>query len=310
MIRALFEKILRLIFHNLGYKLLSILLAVIVWAIIQGEQVQEVSAEIQVNIHVAPGYGVRGELQRIKSATIRGPQAWLLEVPKKLEADVYLAAGRVGRYPIRLSKDSVKNLNERLELVIHEPYLDLFVDRLLERQVPIKESLHGTPADGFVIEKVTIDPNVTLVKGIRTDALKLRYVFTEPIDVSDLKESRTVAAKLASPGLGADALAVEKVQVQLTIGESKINKRFGMIPLEVVGEGHPAFVKPQFVSILVQCVPGVLSTLKASDFKAYVEAKGLSPGRYERDIKIKLPPDVELVETFPERGTLTIDKAR
>lgn len=310
MIRTLIQRVIRLFFHNLGYKLLSILLAVIVWAIIQGEQVQEVSSEVQINIHVANGYGIRGEMQRTKAATIRGPQAWLLEVPKKLVADVYLTAGKVGRYRIRLSKDDVKNLNERLELVIHEPYLDLFVDRLIERTVPIKESLHGTPADGFVVEGVTIEPNTVVVKGIRTDLLKLRYVLTEPIEVSEQRESRILTAKLASPGLGADALAIDSVQVSLRLGDSKVNKRFGAIPLDIEGTEFGGNVKPPTVSILVQGVPGILTRLRSSDFRAYVDAKGLTPGRHESDIQIKLPPEITLMETFPEKGILTLEKER
>jgi hypothetical protein len=299
-----------MLFHNLGYKLLSILLAVIVWAIIQGEQVQEVSAEVRVTIHVANGYGVRGDLQRIKAATIRGPQAWLLEVPKNLEADVYLAAGRIGRYRIRLNKDDVKNFNERLELVIHEPYLDLFVDRLLERTIPVKESLQGAPADGFAIEKVSIEPSFTTVKGIRTDLLKLRYVFTEPIDVSGLSENRSIAVKLASPGVGADALAMDTVQVSLQIGDSRVNKRYSMIPLEIDDDQQIVTIKPQLISIIVQGLPGVLSTLKSSDFKASVAVRGLGPGRHELPIKVILPSETNLIETFPEKAVVTIEKQR
>jgi hypothetical protein len=308
MIRSLLSRVIRLIFHNFGYKVLSLFLSVIVWAIIQGEQVQEVSREVLVSIHVAPDYGIRGELTRVKAATIRGPQAWLLEVPKKLTADVYIPTGKVGRYRIRLSKDDVKNLNERLEIIIHEPYLDLFVDRVMERVIPVKEAIHGSPADGYIIEKVNIDPKTVTVKGIRNDLLKLRYVYTEPIDVSGFQESRVLDVRLVSPGLGADALSTDMVRVALQVGDSKINKRFGNIPVEIVGADQGATVKPEHVSIMVQGVPGVLNFLKRSDFRAFVEVRGLGPGRYEQDIRVKIPADTALIETFPEKGIVTIGK--
>ena len=49
-----------LFFHNFFYKILSVLLAILLWAIIQGEQVQDKNVEIAVNVHLAPGYAVEG----------------------------------------------------------------------------------------------------------------------------------------------------------------------------------------------------------------------------------------------------------
>lgn len=308
MIRAFFEKLLRLIFHNLGYKLLSILLAVIVWAIIQGEQVQEVSTEVHVTIHVAPGFGVRGDLQRVKAATIRGPQAWLIEIPQKLAADVFIPPGKLGRYRIRLSKDDVKNLNERLELVVHEPYIDLFVDRLGERTLPVKEVIHGSPPDGLTVEKVNVEPKSVVVKGIRSDLLKLRFVYTEPIDVSGMQESHRNEVKLMNPGFGPDALSTDKAEAFILIGDGKNYRRFAGLPVEVLGSPLKGSVKPLSVNLSVQAAPDVLSRLKRSDIRVSVDANGLAPGRYEREVQVKLPPDVNLIESQPEKVGLTLSK--
>ncbi|MBC7532162.1 MAG: hypothetical protein H7318_11320 [Oligoflexus sp.] len=304
--RPLLRSIMNLLFNNFGYKLLAILLAVVVWAIIQGEQIQEVNREILVEIHVAPEYGVRGDLLRIKAATIRGPQAWLLEVPKRLTAEVFVPAGKIGEHRVRLSKDDVKNLNERLELIIYEPNLVLYVDKLMERSVPIKETLHGAPAEGFTVERVTIEPKNVVVKGIRKDVMDLRTIYTEPVDVTNLQQSKMQDVRLISPGLGSDALSIESAKVQLQVGNSKINKRFSNIPVEVIGAQRRTKITPQFVSILVQGVPNVLNNLQRSDFKAFIEVRSLGPGRYEEDIKVKIPAETVLIETFPEKGNVTI----
>jgi len=304
--RRLLRSTFNLFFHNLGYKLLALLLALVVWAIIQGEQIQEVNREILVEIHVSPEFGVRGDLLRIKAATIRGPQAWLLEVPKRLTAEVFVPPGKIGEHRVRLSKDDVKNLNERLELIIHEPNLVLYVDKMMERTIPIKETIHGTPAEGFTVEKVLIDPKVVTVKGIRKDLLDLRTIYTEPLDVTGLAASKTVDGRLISPGLGSEALSVESVKITMQVGNSKVNKRFTTIPIEVTGAQRRAKISPQFVSILVQGVPNVLNNLQRSDFKAFIDVRTLGPGRYEEDIKVKIPADTVLIETFPEKGSVTI----
>ncbi|RYZ55644.1 MAG: hypothetical protein EOP07_13825 [Proteobacteria bacterium] len=227
-------------------------------------------------------------------------------MPKRLTAEVVVPPGKVGEHRVRLSKDDVKNLNERLELIIHEPNLVLYVDKLMERSVPIKETLHGAPAEGYTVEKVSIEPKNVIVKGIRKDVMDLRTIYTEPMDVTNLQQSKSQDARLISPGLGSEALSQETVKVTLQVGNSKINKRFSNIPVEVVGAQRRTKITPQVVSILVQGVPNVLNNLQRSDFKAFIEVRSLGPGRYEEDIKVKIPPETVLIETFPEKGNVTI----
>ncbi|SMF69881.1 CdaR family protein [Pseudobacteriovorax antillogorgiicola] len=304
------SKLLQLLVRNFWFKLLSLFLALLVWGIIQGELVHEESKEIRVNLQLPPGYTIRGDVTRTKAAMVRGPKVWMIDVPKILVADVAVPSGKQGRIRLRLDKGKVKGWNERLSLVIHDPYIEIFVDRQIERTVRIKEILQGTPAEGYIIEKITLDPQIVSLKGVREDLLKVRQVVTEPIDISEIKENRTIEAKLISPGRGINALSAEKVKVFLQVGDSKINKRFGNIPVEIVGSEFLTKVKPSFVSIMVQGTPDILNFIKRSDFKAFIEAQGLRPGRYEQDIKVQIPSDTVLIEAFPEKGIVSILKKK
>lgn len=300
-------KLLNLIVKNFWYKVLSLFLAVLIWGIIQGEQVYEVNREIKVNIVVPEGFAIRGDEVRSKSATIRGARVWMLEAPEPLEAEVVIPAGKAGSHRVRIDKDMIKNWNERLQLIVHDPFMDIYVDRKIERTVPIKEVLQGTPAEGYLIEKVTIDPLVVVLTGVRSDVLKVRQIVTEPIDVSDMQESKRVEARLIPPvGMFVSDMSTDRVQVHLKVGDSKINKRFGNIPIEVVGGEYETIVRPSQVSVMVQGTPGVLNFISRNDFRAFVEVTGLAPGRYEQDIRLRIPPDTVLIETFPEKAIITV----
>jgi YbbR domain-containing protein len=308
----MFSRIIQALLKNFWYKLLSLFLAIVIWGIIQGEQIYEVNREIQVNIEVPAGYAIRGDEVRMKAATIRGPRVWMLETPEPLEADIVVPEGKIGNFKVRLGKDKIKNWNERLQLIVHDPYVEVFVDREIERTVPIKEVLQGTPAEGYIVEKVNVDPLVVTIKGVRADILKIRQVVTEPIDISGIQESKTVEARLLPPtGLRRDALSMDTAQVLLKVGDSKINKRFGKIKIEVEGGDFAANVKPEHVSIVVQGTPGVLNFVTRDNFRAFVEAQGLAPGRYEQDIRVKIPSDTVLIETFPQKAIISVsDKKR
>ncbi len=300
------KKLVQLVTRNIGYKIASLILAILIWGIIQAEQIQDKNIEIRVNIQPAPGYTIRGDYVRTKSATMRGPRVWMIDAPKTLEADLNIPSGKQGRFRGRIDKEKIKKWNQRFQLMIHDPYIDIFVDRKIERTVPVKEILQGTPAEGYLIEKITLEPRVVTLTGVREDLLKLRQIATEPIDIDGIKNNTTKKVKLISPGRGVNSMSLSTVNAHFKVGDSKVNKRFGSIPIEVVGSDHKTRVKPTFASIMVQGTPGVLNFIKRPDFRAFIEAQGLKPGRYEQDIKVQIPSDTVLIETFPEKGIVTI----
>lgn len=308
MMRSFLRSLFNLFFNNFGYKLLAVFLSVIVWAIIQGEQVQEVNREVVINIHVPEGYAIRGDATRVKAATVRGSQAWLLEVPKRLVADIRLEA-KVGEHRVHVGKQHIKDFSEKsdIAITIHDASMDIYVDRVVERLVPVRETLQGLPLEGFSVERTTIEPKTVMVKGVRKDVMDLKFVSTEAIDVAGIQENKTQDARLVPPpGLGVGSLALEAVKVTIQVGNSRLNKRFSNIPVEITGAQRRTKISPQFVSILVQGVPNVLNNLKREDFKAFIEVRSLGPGRYEEEIKVKIPPDTVLIETFPEKSIVTV----
>lgn len=295
------------IFRNFGYKVASLFLAVVVWGMIQGEQVLEVNREIFLDIKVPEGYMVRDDVPRAKAATVKGPRVLMLEAPSSLEATIRIPEGTVGRYRTRIERSEIRGINERLQLTIPDPYVTLWVDEKISRTVPIKEVLQGAPAEGYIIKDVTLKPRTVNLTGLKGDLLRVRQVVTEPIDISGLQENKSFeVALIAPPGLAPDGMSADKVAVNLQLGDSKVNKRFGSIPIEVVGSDYGTTVRPNYVSIVIQGTPGVLSFVKRSDLKAFVEARELKPGRYELDVKVKIPPETALIETFPEKAIVTI----
>jgi YbbR domain-containing protein len=306
--RPLINSLFKLLFHNFGYKLLAVFLSIIVWAIIQGEQVQEVNREVIVNIIVPEGYAIRGDVTRVKAATVRGSQAWLLEVPKRLVADIAVDP-KVGEHRIHVGKQHIKDFSEKsdISITVYDASMDIYVDKLVERSVPIRETIQGLPHEGFSVEKVSIEPKTVLVKGVRKDILELKAVNTEAIDVSGLQANKVQDVRLITPsGLGLGALTVDTVRATVQVGGTRLNRRFTQIPLQVTGTQRRTRVSTQFVSILVQAVPNVLNDLKREDFKAFIEADSLGPGRYEEEIKVKIPPDTTLIETLPEKSIVTV----
>lgn len=296
------------LFRNIQYKLSAVILACLFWYIVQGEEILEINRRIVVNIKVPDGYMIKGSETRIMDATLRGSRVLLGDFSTKpLEASLQIPEGKTGQRRYRIDKEYIKNWDNRIKLTVHDPYITIFVDEQSTKKVPVREFLKGVPADGYIIEKSIIKPNFVTITGLKNDIAKVEEILTEPIDVDNLAATKSYEAKLVAKDLAKTGLSVDKVTVNLMVGEKKINKRFGSVPIEVVGSDFLTAVKPRFVTIVIQGTPGVLSFVKRSDLEAFVEARDLEPGKkHSRAVQVKIPPDTVLIETFPQTATVEV----
>ena len=301
-------KIFSLLFENFRYKLAALMLGALFWYFVQGEEILEVSQKLIVTLEPPEGYVVRDGETKIKDITIRGPRVLVGDMANKppLEARIPLAINKTGNIRLRVDKEFIPDWDSRRSLTVHDEYLNIFVDEKIVRRVQVKEVLQGAAADGFIVEKVELKPNMVTLTGPKGDLSKIQEVLTEPIDISGLKQSKAMEAKLVPIGVELSALSVSSVQVNLQIGEQKVNRRFASIPIEFIGGDYLVGAKPRFVSIVIQGTPGVLNFVKKTDLRATVEVRDLTPGRYDKEVQLKIPPDTVLIETLPDKVNIEV----
>ncbi len=92
--------------------------------------------------------------------------------------------------------------------------IPVFSDRQT-RTLPVSPQLIGSPAAGFAISSVEVDPTVVTVDGDGDELEALATIDTEPVSVAGVSAATTVTAALALP-TGVVALDVQ--QVDVTIG--------------------------------------------------------------------------------------------
>lgn len=293
---------------NAGYKVLALFLALIGWFIVQGEEVLEVTYRTQIHIKAPEGLIVKGGAVKTRDVTLRGPRALVGHYSSAgiRELSLEPKASKPGPVRLYLDRNEFPEISSRINVLIPDPAINVVLDELAHAKVPIQEVLHGTPAEGYQIERIDIRPASVDVTGPRSDLQTMRHIATEPIDVRGLQQSRSVEVSLAVP-LGEDVqVELPKVTVTLQIGERKINKEFDGIPIDIVGTEYLGSTRPKYVSIVIQGTPGVLSFVKREDLRAFVEASNLAPGSHDKDILVRIPQDTVLIESTPSRATLDL----
>jgi YbbR domain-containing protein len=301
------------VLENLPYKITAVILSCMLWYIVQGEEILEVNKRIAVTVAVPDGYTIKGPTLRYKDATLRGPRVLLgqyIEGKKPLDATIKIPPGKAGQLRYRVDRENLTTFDPRVKLTIHDPFIVVTVDEVASKKVPVREVLQGVPAAGYMLEKVVLEPDAVTINGLKVDLAKITQVVTEPMDISGLKQPKVFEVNLIKTGLGDIQFSATRVNVSVAIGEQKINKKFSSVPIEVVGGEYLTNVRPQFASIVLQGTPGVLSFVKKSDLRAFVDVRDLTPGRYERELQVKIPSETVMIETYPKATSVEIYNQR
>jgi YbbR domain-containing protein len=177
------------------------------------------------------------------------------------------------------------------------------------RTLPVSPVVTGTPAAGFEIDEITVDPSTVFVEGDADPLASLARVDTAPVSVSGLSETQTFETELVLP----DGIeAVDPVPVRVTVSFRPITEsRSYTVGLQVVGAEAGLTYAPNTSSVLLSVAgnPATLDTLSAETTLAQLDVTGLEPGTYDVPVTAELASGVTLVAASPPTVSVTVTAA-
>ncbi len=175
------------------------------------------------------------------------------------------------------------------------------------RTMPINPVITGTPAAGFEVESVTVEPAAALVEGDADPLAAIAGLDTEPISISGLSETETFDARLALPD-GIERVTDDPITVTVTFRAVTESRTF-TTGVRAAG-GDPALVYDlgaDRVSLVVAGSPADLDALGAAGGPVgQVDVTGLEPGTYDLEVAADLPAGLTLVAATPETIPVTV----
>jgi len=208
---------------NLGLKLLSVVLAVFLWAVVVGEQKVEVTINIPLEIK-----GVPRDLVMVNEPTdtlevrARGPKTLVSTLSPSeivLERPPMNFVEGENFIPIRPEMIRVPRGIEVVEVTPHR--VRMILDTMVEREVEVSPRVEGTPAGGYVVKRVTSIPPRIRMAGPRSDLRRLRRIYTVPINLDGHRASFTTRAMLEPVGRQVRPLDDTPIIVAVEIGTAK-----------------------------------------------------------------------------------------
>ena len=182
-----------LLLQNIGWKLLSAAIAVILWFVVVGEPRYVASVSAPLNFRNVPE-DLEVSLDRPDSVTleVRGPSG-SLDPSDLADAAVLLDLASVDKPGQRTFTFSQANvvLPTSLRFVRAVPsQVRLQFERKLSREVPVQVRFSGPPPAGFGIKEQYVLPASLLVTGPASRVNKVESAETDPIDLAGVTGRR------------------------------------------------------------------------------------------------------------------------
>jgi len=191
----------RWLLDNTGLKLLSLALAIFLWAVVLGEQKVEVSVNLPFELPIPSGMMVVNDAPETLEVSLRGPRTLVKSVvPREVSLHRLEAALEEGENLIPIRRE-IARAPRGIEVVDVTPHrLRVVLDRLLDRDVEVVPRIEGTPADGYAIRQIAVVPARVLLVGPAGDLGRQSRIRTMPVSVQGQTGTVTARVPLESPG--------------------------------------------------------------------------------------------------------------
>ena len=253
--------------QNLGLMLLSLVLAFLFWAVAteaEDPQVEKIyPVPIPVERRGVPEGMVAYGAENIKArVSLRAPQS-IWDILQLEDIRAFVDLSDVGPGPVTVPIQ-VEVHRKPVQVVQSSPQeLSLFLEPLVERDVPVEVKLQGHPALGFMARQPTFVPHTITVSGPQPLISQVvRSLVTVPVD----EQQENVSGDFVSMPVDETGKRVDYVQVlpravtvQVTI-EQLANIR--NLPVRIVLAGQPA---PGYRIGSVEIEPPVIAVFGRSD---------------------------------------------
>ncbi|MGB9661157.1 MAG: CdaR family protein [Moorellaceae bacterium] len=290
--------------ENLGYRLLAVILAVVLWLYVTSEQNPNTEYVVRIPLESENlGEGlVVADLPAEVQVRVEGRKGLITNLlPKDIKAYVDLRAAKVGEntLPVQVS------LPDGVALVrVNPPQVKVKVEQVKEVQFPVQAHLNGTPAGGYRALEPIIKPSQVVVSGpddtlkdvgkvyveVNLDQARGNYLAQLPVKVVD-REGRALGRWLT--------VTPNSVEVFVPVVQDMPDKMLTIRP-RLIGEPAPGY---QIKRVILE--PAVVEVFAPYNLLAnldYLNTTPINIGGARKNIivesDLEIPQGVQL-SSFP-----------
>lgn len=178
--------------------LISLLLSAVLWYNVGGEQTVDTSVMIPVEVLNLPReLVISNQFKRQLEVTVHGPRSVILGIDQRqISRRIDLANATPGTTVIANDPDSITVPRGVTVLRVQPSTIILSLDKLISKQFAINPVTIGSPAPGYRLENLRMEPNVIIITGPESVLSKHDVLRTREIDLSGINQTTQLQVPL------------------------------------------------------------------------------------------------------------------
>lgn len=260
-----------LLLDNLLYKVVAFLFALTIWAWVQSEQVVDDRFRVPIRWKLPEGLTTAEVPLDSATLTLEGVQAYVRSVrQKELAVTVDLSSASEGAVNVDLAAVPVEGLPEQVRITAITPAtLQIQLDRVLKRRVPVRVPTRGEPARGFVVKHIQVTPERVELMGPAAAIRDLEEVNTDPVDLSALRETSEFPVALALKKGQISLVRPTPVNVTVEVMAVVEERRFEAVPV-MIRSGEAWVASAEVATVTLTGPNGSLAEIAADSLSVLV----------------------------------------
>ncbi|MDH4246930.1 MAG: CdaR family protein [Deltaproteobacteria bacterium] len=296
---------------NLTLKLVSLGLALVMWAVVVSQRRGEVSElkfttplilkNIPANLVVTSSpVETISVLVSLNGARVNSIN------PSQFQVAIDLGNQLPGPFEYPLSDKNVIYNNAPPPptvtiLQVSPTSVPLVLEETVSVLVPIKPRFSGTMSTGFTLGSIQINPKSAKVRGPRTTMEKLAFVHTRPLDVQDLNNNVEMAVELdLPPSVRLDKDQENFFQAKITVSNNPLRLLLRDVPIAFENPENVYKASTSSVNVFLEGPSEVMGKLNKSNVYAQINMAKYPPGDHRGVAPVLVVPDtVRVIEQWP-----------
>src|SRR6185437_14964572 len=212
----------RYVFHDIGLKFFSLVIAGCLWAVVTQDQTSEVPISVPVELHNMP------QNLEISSRSLPRAELWLIGAsrvldhlaPNSVHVAVNLSDAQAGERTYSLRDVAVP---DGVHVKQVEPaQIQIRLDARQTRVVEVRPRVVGRLASGFAISNVVADPSQITIVGPANRVNAVDAAITDPVDATGLLSQRTFRTNAYVSDPLVQVVNPEPVRVTVFVSKSRL----------------------------------------------------------------------------------------
>ncbi|MBS1961487.1 MAG: hypothetical protein JST04_04675 [Bdellovibrionales bacterium] len=293
---------------NTGAKVVSVVVAIVLWVVVLGSRAVEVTKEIPIAIQTPGDLVVSNDVPEKVLFRLSGPKAFLRAILDRPEDPirVNLSGAKAGLVTYRFFADNIRLPIGVRVLQVNPSSMIVKLENQKTKEVPVRLEMKGSLPEGYVLKRADISPKTIKIRGPESRVEGITEAPANAVDLSQVRTSLQMAAQFDVARLG---VRVEGTMPEISIDVAAVQANYKIKVKNTdirVDSPHHARIDEPSVTVYVRMDQEEIQKLDPSQVSIEADLKGKTKGRYTAKLKVSLPPNIGMVRVVPESVRVTL----